>query len=311
MFSFQKSGVGNVKLANGVLMPEVGLGTWKANEAGTLAETVKIAIGLGYRHIDCAQMYDNQCEVGRALKEANVSRKDLFITSKLYENRHRPELVAGALDQILSELQLEYLDLLLVHWPFALNPEIGYDDPTPSDLDNVPIMDTWRAMEALADTGKVRAIGVSNFNATILRKMLPQCRIKPAVNQIEVHPYNPEHELVAYCQNNDIAVTGYCPLGGVRINVLGDATIAGIAAAHGCSPAQVLISWQTARGIITIPKSTNPERLKQNLQGVTLTLDEMHTIGQMKTRQRWWDPCSIIPELEWVFHENDAECPLI
>ncbi|KAJ2714277.1 hypothetical protein H4R19_001812 [Coemansia spiralis] len=292
-------------------MPKVGLGTWRANEAGTLAETVKTAIGLGYRHIDCAQMYDNQCEVGRALKEANVSRKDLFITSKLYENRHRPELVAGALDQILSELQLEYLDLLLVHWPFALKPEVGYDDPTPSDLDNVPIMDTWRAMEALADTGKVRAIGVSNFNATILRKMLPQCRIKPAVNQIEVHPYNPEHELVAYCQNNDIAVTGYCPLGGVRVNVLGDATIAGIAAAHGCSPAQVLISWQTARGIITIPKSTNPERLKQNLQIVALTPAEVRAINEIATRERKVDPACNMPELEWVFHENDAECPLI
>ncbi|KAJ2794913.1 hypothetical protein H4R21_005313, partial [Coemansia helicoidea] len=119
------------------------------------------------------------------------------------------------------------------------------------------------------------------------------------------------HELVAYCQRNNIAVTGYCPLGGVRVNVLGDSLIQSIAAAHGCSPAQVLISWQTARGIAAIPKSTNPERLKQNLQSIVLALDEMHAIGQIATRQRKVDPSRNLPELAWVFHEKEAECPLI
>ncbi|KAJ1736251.1 hypothetical protein LPJ61_000035 [Coemansia biformis] len=303
--------VSSIKLNNGVLMPEVGLGTWKAHEQGTLRETVKAALGMGYRHIDCAKIYDNQREIGAALKEAGVPRKDLFITSKIFDNRHRPELVAGALDEILDELQLEYLDLLLVHWPFAVRPDYSHGDYTAKDLDDVPIMDTWRAMEVLIGTGKVRAIGVSNFNRSILQRMLPQCRVRPAVNQIEVHPYNPEHELVGYCQANDIAVTGYCPLGGGQVDVLGDSTIQRIAAAHGCSPAQVLISWQVARGIVVIPKSNNVSRLKQNLQTVTLTLDEMQAIGQITTRQRKVDPSHATPELRWVFHEDEAKCPLI
>ncbi|KAJ2783225.1 hypothetical protein H4R18_001826 [Coemansia javaensis] len=312
MLGFQKqSGVGNIKLKNGVLMPELGLGTWKGDEAGLLAQTVKTAIDLGYRHIDCATYYRNQREIGRALKEVAVPRKDLFIVSKIFQNNHRPERVAPALDEILDELQLDYLDLLLMHWPYALSPDMGHMGFSTSDLDPVPIMDTWRAMEILVESGKVRAIGVSNFNKSILQKMLPQCRVVPAVNQVEVHPYNPEHELVAFCEISGIAVTAYCPLGGFRVDVMGDATVQAIAKAHKCTPAQVLLSWLIARGIAAIPKSTSSARLAQNLQMVPLSLDDMQSLGRITTRQRKVDPSRDTPELKWIFHESEAECPLI
>ncbi|KAJ2800774.1 hypothetical protein H4R20_003935 [Coemansia guatemalensis] len=301
----------NIKLNNGVLMPEIGLGTWKADQTGVLEQTVKTAIDLGYRHIDCAKIYNNQREIGKALKETSVPRKELFITSKIFQNKHRPELVPGAVDEILDELQLEYLDMLLMHWPYAIRPEQDSADFTADEVEDVPIMDTWKAMEALVDSGKVRAIGVSNFNKTILEKMIPQCRIVPATNQVEVHPYNQEHDLVAYCQSKGIVITGYCPLGGGKINVMNDDFIKRIAEAHCCTPAQVSLSWLLARGIVVIPKSNHEIRLKQNLQTVTLTSDEIRMIGHIKTHERKVDPSRDIEQLKWVFHEDQAKCPVI
>ncbi|KAJ2688585.1 hypothetical protein GGH99_003001 [Coemansia sp. RSA 1285] len=304
--------VKNLKLNNGNLMPEIGLGTWKGDESGALVQTIKTAVDLGYRHIDCAPAYGNQREIGKALKEIQVPRKELFIVSKLFENSHRPELVEGALDHILEELQLDYLDVLLMHWPFALKPEadFGYSHKA-KDIENVPIMDTWRAMEALVDKGKVRTIGVSNFNKNILEKMLPQCRIVPAINQIENHPYCQQKDIVEVCKKNDIVVTAYCPLGGVKINVMDDELIKRIADAHACTPAQVALSWILARGIAVIPKSSNPIRLKQNLKTVTLTSDEMRMIGDIKRHERKCDPGCDFEQLKWIFHPDEAECPVI
>ncbi|KAI7834976.1 NADP-dependent oxidoreductase domain-containing protein [Kickxella alabastrina] len=303
--------VNNIKLNNGVLMPEIGLGTWKANEEGTLAKTIKTAIDLGYRHIDCAKIYGNQKEIGSALSELKVPRNELFIVSKIWQNKHRPELVEGALDEILEELQLEYLDLLLIHWPYALKPERDDLVFTADDLDNVPIVDTWKAMEALLDTGKVRSIGVSNFNKAILEKLIPQCRIVPAVNQVEIHPYNQGNELVDYCQKNGINITGYCPLGGSKITVMDDEFIKSVAEAHACTPAQVALSWALSRGIAVIPKSTSPTRLKQNLNKVDLSADELRMFAKITKHERKVDPARDIRELEWIFHEDKAQCPLI
>ncbi|KAJ2549135.1 hypothetical protein IWW35_003886 [Coemansia sp. RSA 1878] len=303
--------VKSIKLNNGVLMPEIGLGTWRADETGVLAETVKKAIAMGYRHIDCAKIYNNQREIGKALRQVDVPRNELFIVSKIFQNKHRPELVPGAVDEILEELELEQLDLLLMHWPYAIKPEQESADFTADELEDVPIMDTWHAMEKLVDQGKVRSIGVSNFNQQVLEKMVPQCRILPAMNQIEVHPYNPEHELVKYCQSQNIAVTAFCPLGGGKISVMNDNLIKRIADAHSCTPAQVALSWLLARGIIVIPKSNNEVRLKQNLRTAALTFDEIRMISAIKSRERKVDPSRDIEELTWVFHPDKAQCPLI
>ncbi|KAJ1726693.1 hypothetical protein LPJ72_006249 [Coemansia sp. Benny D160-2] len=305
--------VKSYKLNNGTFMPEVGLGTWRGNDDGALVQTVKTAVEMGYRHIDCAPYYANQRDIGKALKEVQVPREELFIVSKIYEHNHRPELVEGALDHILDELQLDYLDVLMMHWPFAVKPEVGFaDDYGAEAIENVPIMDTWKAMEALVDKGKVRTIGVSNFNQTILEKMLPQCRILPATNQMEIHPYCQEQELVDFCKNNNIVVTAYCPLGGYKVNVMDDELIKRIADAHSCTPAQIALSWERARGIVVIPKSSNPLRLKQNLEEfVELTPDEMRMIGNIKSHERNCDPGRDFKELKWIFHPDEAECPVI
>ncbi|KAJ2720535.1 hypothetical protein GGI07_004539 [Coemansia sp. Benny D115] len=304
--------VNNITLNNGVLMPEVGLGTWKGNEEGELTKAIKTAVDVGYRHIDCAKFYGNQPEIGKALSELTIPRKEMFIVSKFWQTKHRPELVAGALDEILDELQLEYLDLLLMHFPFAVVPESKSTMfPPPEDLDNVPIMDTWRAMEALLDTGKVRAIGVSNFNKSILAKMIPQCRVIPAVNQIEIQPYYQSPDLVDFCQQNGIAVTGFAPLGGNGINVMDNEFIKRIADTHICTPAQVILSWVRSRGIAVIPKSTNEIRMKQNLESITLTKDEKLAFKRLDKNEPVYDPFKFVKELEWVLHDDRAKCPLI
>ncbi|KAJ1949897.1 hypothetical protein FBU59_000939 [Linderina macrospora] len=182
---------------------------------------------------------------------------------------------------------------------------------TASDLDNVPIMDTWRAMEALVDTGKVRAIGVSNFNQSILEKMIPQCRIIPAVNQIELNPYNQQTRLVKFCKHHNIALTAYCPLGGANNSIIEDTYFKRIAEAHMCTPAQAVLSWNLMRGVAVIPKSTNPLRLKLNIHRITPTSDEMRLSAKLDKQERTCDPASDIKELEWVFHEDIAACPLI
>ncbi|ORX68169.1 Aldo/keto reductase [Linderina pennispora] len=182
---------------------------------------------------------------------------------------------------------------------------------TASDIEDVPIMDTWRAMEALADTGKVRAIGVSNFNQAILEKMIPQCRIVPAVNQIELHPFNQQTKLVNFCKQHSITPTAYCPLGGSDLSVIEDPFFKRMAEAHMCTPSQAVLSWNLARGVVVIPKSTNPQRLKQNLHRITPTNDEMRLSAKCDKQERRCHPLPDVKELEWVFHEDKATCPLI
>ena len=285
-------------------MPLLGLGTWKS-APGEVYDAVKIALRAGYRHIDCAPIYGNEAEVGRALtesfEEGVVSRDALWITSKLWNDAHALEEVRPALKQTLKDLQLDALDLYLMHWPIALKKGVGIPE-SPDDfipLEELPIADTWEAMEALVDDGLVRHIGVSNFNVPKLDSLLDNARIKPEMNQIEMHPYLQQPKMYDFARERGVHLTAYSPLGSTdrpeRLKeegepvVLDDPTIAEIAARHDASPAQVLISWAIHRDTAVIPKSVTPAHIKDNLAAADLSLTEadMEQIAQLDRRRRY------------------------
>lgn len=301
---------------NGDTIPAIGLGTWKS-EPGEVQQAVVEAIRVGYRHVDCAPAYGNEPEVGNAIRqmvsEKIIRRDELWVTSKLWNNAHRPEDVAPALKQTLQALQLDHLNLHLMHWPIALKPGVSFPEKAEDflSLSEVPLIETWQAMEECVQQGLTQHIGVSNFSQKKLEELIQQANIKPEMNQVEMHPFLQQNELLAYCKEQGILVTAYSPLGSndrperVRkenaVSLLEDKTINAIADKHGCSPAQVLIRWAVARDTVVIPKSVNPKRIQQNLASMDVTLDQddRQQLTQMDAHRRYIDGGF------WVMEGND------
>ncbi|MFD2432295.1 aldo/keto reductase [Mesonia maritima] len=271
-------------------MPVIGLGTWKSKPK-EVEKAVEHALKNGYRHIDCAAVYGNETEVGNALqnvfKEGKVKREEVWVTSKLWNNAHKKEDVIPALKNTLNDLKLDYLDLYLMHWPVAFRPGLeGFPEKDEDflSLEEVPLIETWNAMLEAKKQGLVKHVGVSNFSINKLKSLSKETSQIPEMNQVELHPYLHQDELLKYCKENNIHLTAYSPLGsGDRSDdmkaenepsLLENDTIKEIAEKHNASAGQILITWAVQRGTAVIPKSTNEKRIVENLESAEVSLDK-------------------------------------
>jgi len=276
-------------------IPALGFGTLIPDAATTISAT-RDALEAGFRHFDCAERYRNEHEVGEALQAGlaagGIAREEVFITSKLWNSNHRPERVRPALEASLDRLRLNYLDLYLIHTPFAFQPG---DEQDPRDQNGniiydrgVTLLETWGAMEILADSGRCRAIGLSDIGLNELLPLYESARIKPAVVQVEAHPYLPETELLGFCKQKDIVFLAFAPLGhGIRPGPLEDPVISAIAARVGQSPAQVLLAWGVQRGTAVLTTPRTAARARENFNVSALPEDGFNEINRIQTRQRF------------------------
>lgn len=309
--------VPNLTLSGGDSLPAVGLGLWKV-DGDASPRLIDDAVRCGYRHFDCACDYGNEAEVGagldQVLRSGRCRREDLWVTSKLWNTYHAPEHVRPAAERSLRDLRLEHLDLYLIHFPIALRyvpPETRYPPGWFFDPDaakprmesvRVPIRETWEAMEELVRSGLARNIGVCNFNVSLLRDLLSYADVRPAVLQVELHPYLTQEKLVRFCREEQIAVTAFSPLGAASYFSLGMAEkgesvleqpiVREIAARHDRTPAQVVLRWGVQRGTAVIPKTVRPARLQENLAlaGFELSEDQMQAISDLNQNRRFNDP---------------------
>ena len=275
-------------------MPALGFGTLIPDAAATLSAT-RDALEAGFRHFDCAERYRNELEVGEALQAGlaagGIAREDIFVTTKLWNTNHRPERVKPAFDASLDRLRLNYLDLYLIHTPFAFQPG---DDQDPRDQNGnviydrgVTLLDTWRAMESLVDQGRCRAIGLSDIDLNEVKPLYESARIKPAVVQVESHPYLPETDLLEFCKENGVVFLAFAPLGhGMKPGPLEDPVILTVASRVGKTPAQVLLAWAVQRGTALLTTPRTAARAKENFDVSALPEDAFNEINQIQTRQR-------------------------
>jgi len=287
-------------------IPRLGFGTWQLLE-DQATEAVASAIDLGYRHLDCAHIYDNESYVGAAIQQkietGQVTREELWVTSKLWNDSHRGEHVRPALETTLRHLQLEFLDLYLIHWPVALRP--GKQVPESAEdflsLEEVPLIETWTALEECCRAGLCRHIGVSNFNRVNIQQLIDYGSLHPFANQVESHPFLQQPELFQYCRDQDIEFIAYSPLGagarpehmrkGDEPSLADHPVIGEIAESHQATPQQILLAWSIQRGAIPIPKAANPLHQEQNLAAgeINLTADQMQQIGELDRGYRFID----------------------
>lgn len=294
-----------LQFKNGDHLPILGLGTWKS-KPGEVRQAVYWAIEAGYRHIDCAAIYQNEREVGQGIADAIgdglVKRQDLFITSKLWNDSHRHDDVKPALEKTLTDLRLDYLDLYLIHWPIAFKRGVSFATLREEfyTYQDVPLAQTWEGMQDQKMSALTRHIGVSNFNQKKLKEILDLGGEKPEMNQIELHPFLPQQSLVDFCKANDLLVTAYSPLGSPDSRadrhkndpkLLENPVVQEIASKHGASIGQVLIAWSIARDIAVIPKSINQGRIIDNLKSADLVLDEkdMKSLSEIGINHRFVD----------------------
>jgi alcohol dehydrogenase (NADP+) len=275
-------------------MPALGFGTLIPDIARTTTIT-RDALEAGFRHFDCSERYRNEREVGEALQAglaaAGIPRGDIFVTTTLWNTNHRPERVEPAFEASRDRLGLEYVDLYLIHTPFAFKPG---DDQDPRDQNGnviydcgVTLLDTWRAMESLVDKGRCRAIGLSDITLNQLSQVYESARIKPAVVQVEAHPYLPETELLEFCQEKGVVFLAFAPLGhGIRPGLFEDPVISAIAARAGKTPAQVLLSWAVQRGTALLTTAKTAAHARENFDISALPKDAFDEINRIEIRRR-------------------------
>ncbi|WP_342609625.1 aldo/keto reductase [Vibrio tritonius] len=258
------------KFSDGNSIPQIGLGVWQATQEQAAA-SVCHALKSGYRHIDTAAIYQNEEGVGQGIKQSGVVRNDIFVTTKVWNDAQGYEEATAALNASLDRLQLDYVDLLLIHWPTPKQDRF---------------VDTWRAFIDAQKAGKVRSIGVSNFNADHLQCLIDETNVAPVINQIELHPYLQQAELRAFHHEHHIVTQAWSPLG--QGEVLNDAVIGAIASVHGKTPAQIIIRWHMQLGNVAIPKSVTPSRIQSNFQvfDFELSNQEMAQIAQLDQGRR-------------------------
>jgi len=304
-------------LAEGIGIPRLGLGTWKIPES-LAPDLIREAVRVGWRHFDCACDYGNEPAVGAglamALADGLCRRDELWITSKLWNTYHEPKHVRAACERSLCDLRLDWLDLYLIHFPISLafvpfdaryppgwfyDPQAAFPAMKPI---RVPLAETWGAMEELVRAGLVRRVGVCNMGTSLLRDLLSYAAIRPAVLQVEMHPYLTQERLLRYCREEGIAVTAFSPFGADSYFPLGmakpgesllrDPVVTALAEHHGRTPAQVLLRWAVQRGTVAIPKTQRPERLRENLAIFDFSLgeEEMQSLSALNRNRRFNDP---------------------
>ncbi|KAJ7663804.1 NADP-dependent oxidoreductase domain-containing protein [Mycena polygramma] len=286
----------SIKLNTGALVPAIGLGAatdeFSEQAIADSEKWILTAFKAGYRHVDTAYLYGTEPRVAAALRASGVPREETFVTTKLPWHHHNLEYTARSFDESLSKLGLDYVDLYLMHTPQAAEYQSGYQAPA-SFLDMVKELkvsetptfnETWAELERLHASGRARAIGVSNFSVKTLEQLLKTAKIVPAVNQVEMHPYLAQPELVEYCRKKGIVLTAYSPSGHEKVR--SDPTIVALAEKYKATPTQIILAWHVARGVIAVPKSSNPGRQKENITLPALSAEDVVSVTALDRNER-------------------------